>query len=792
MKKILLLLFLVPIILMGQSSYIVVEAQYDSWGPQESQFYITNNNGDTILHQVPISPDEYYLDTIWTDAGTHTAILLDSYGDGWQTTSVAGYFRVWNNCQDTIINYICSSTNYFATEIISFNLGPCSPNAPPAPTCVPAKVIINLDQYQSETSWEITDTNGVVVSSGSGYGSSPDYASIVIPVCIPKEPLNFTIFDTYGDGLNGALWQGQDGSYYVVQCNDTLVYGDDAAFGYDTTHAFVSDSCTPILGCIDDDYVEFNPFADVDDGSCQTLKIYGCLDSTMFNYDSSANTMDMIDNCEFTLVLHDLMGNGWVGSHLVLNHPDSIYHFTHTGGFNEEYQFNLSAPAPVEFIFHISSQAALTTIECGFTLINPEGDTLISINPPFIQPLFPYTLLTNCGNTCEEKVFGCLDSLAVNYDDEVNTDDGSCYYSPGCTNSSFLEYYTQGFAADYNDGSCQTQAIWGCTDATAFNYSSVANIDNGGCIPVVTGCMQPLAYNYNPNANVDDGSCVPVIYGCTSPIAFNYNPAANTDDGSCIGVTYGCIDTTAFNYNPVANVDDGSCVPIIYGCINPTMFNYCDTCNTNDGSCIEILYGCIDSTMFNYNPLANVDNNSCIPFIYGCTDPSMLNYSPSANTEDFSCIPFIYGCMDSTALNYDSLANTENGSCVAVVQGCMDVNAWNYDPLANINFGHDSLGCLYAAEWCINGSGNPFFLNDQCYAWVISVDDYCCENEWDEICQLTYNHCQDGWPLPPARVTMKKVVKITDLLGKEVKEVKNQVLLYIYEDGSVERKTMIE
>ena len=26
------------------------------------------------------------------------------------------------------------------------------------------------------------------------------------------------------------------------------------------------------------------------------------------------------------------------------------------------------------------------------------------------------------------------------------------------------------------------------------------------------------------------------------------------------------------------------------------------------------------------------------------------------------------------------------------------------------------------------------------------MDDYCCENEWDNICQLTYNHCLDGWP----------------------------------------------
>ena len=217
MKKILLLLLLLPFTLLSQDSYIIVEAQYDYYGPQESEFYIVNNNGDTIVHHVPTQPGEYYTDTLWINSGSYTAVLLDSWGDGWQTTNFAGYFRIQNDCQGTIVEYICSSTNFFATEVINFNLGPCQPNAPPVVTCVPAKVIINLDQYQSETSWEITDSTGAVVSSGGNYGSSPDYSSITIPVCIPKGNLNFTIYDTYGDGLNGALWQGQDGSYYVVQ-----------------------------------------------------------------------------------------------------------------------------------------------------------------------------------------------------------------------------------------------------------------------------------------------------------------------------------------------------------------------------------------------------------------------------------------------------------------------------------------------------------------------------------------------------------------------------------------------
>ena len=732
MKRILFILLLCPLFIFSQNSYIVVEAQYDSFGPAESEFYITNNNGDTILHHVPTINFEYYIDTVWTNAGSHTVIMLDSYGDGWQSTSMAGFLRAWNNCQDTIVEFLCNTSNGFATEIINFNLGPCLPNGPPPGPCFPATVIINLDQYQEETSWEITDSLGIVIASGSGYGSQPDYGSITIPVCLPEGDHNFTIFDIYGDGLQGSQWQGQDGSYFVKQCNDTLVYGTDPNFGLDSTHVFTTAECPPILGCTDDDYIEWNPFSDVDDGSCQTLKIFGCIDSSAYNYDSLANTMDLTPNCEFTLILHDLMGNGWVGSNLMLLLPDTSFTFIHQGGFNQEYQFTIDAPDPAIFAFNITPQASLTTIECGFTLINPEGDTLVSVQPPFIQPLFPYTFITNCGNTCEEKVFGCIDSLALNFDSLANTNDGSCYYVAGCMNPLYLEYNS---AADYDNGTCQTLIVLGCMDSTALNYNPNANVEiSGSCITIVYGCMNPLAFNYNPNANVDDSTCIPIIYGCT--------------------------DITMYNYDSLANTDDNSCIPFVYGCT--------------------------DSTMFNFNPLANADNNSCVSFIYGCTDPSMLNYDATANTEDFSCIAYIYGCTDSTALNYNPMANTDNNSCITMVQGCMDQTAYNFNPIANTS---DSLSCNYDAG-CITGPGLPYWLNDPCYAWVIDVDEYCCDNEWDEICQLTYDYCEGTWVGPLlTRVQVKKeLIMITDLLGRPAKELKNTLLLYIYDDGSVEKK----
>jgi hypothetical protein len=143
--------------------------------------------------------------------------------------------------------------------------------------------------------------------------------------------------------------------------------------------------------------------------------------------------------------------------------------------------------------------------------------------------------------------------------------------------------------------------------------------------------------------------------------------------------------------------------------------------------------------------------------------------------------------MDSTALNYDPLANTDNGSCIEIVYGCMDPDAYNYDELANVN---DTLACLYSAN-CITGPGLPYWLNDPCYAWVLSVDDYCCENEWDTICQATYDYCDGTWSGPllsRVQPKSKELIMITDLLGRPTKENKNELLFYIYDDGTIEKK----
>ena len=721
----LVLLLLLPVLATAQDSWVRFEVQFDFYAPQESNFFMVSNAyGDTSIFFQPTNQYEY-LDTILSvNSGSYTISLRDSFGDGWMSSQPAS-FRMGNTCQGSIISWDPVIGSFFQRDT-TVTIYPCPPPNPPQ--LVSAKVIINFDQYPSETSWSISDSNGTIHATGSGYGTQPINSTIEETVWIPKGPLNFQINDAYGDGLQGSLWQGQDGSYFLKQCNDTLVYGTDPAFGFDSIHSFVSDSCPPIFGCTDNDYIEFNYWATVDDSSCSTLKIFGCTDTTMYNFDPSANTMDMVDTCEFTLILHDLMGNGWVGSNLRLLLPDTFYDFTHTGGFVDQYQVGITAPDPIAFVFNIDPLAQFTTIECGFTMINPDGDTLISIMPPFITPSLMYPLITNCGNECIEIVYGCTYPTAINYDSLANTDDVSCYYNPGCTNPVYLEYNSN---YDYDDGSCSTLVVLGCMDSLAFNYNPLANTElTGSCIAVVTGCMQPLAFNYNPNANTPD---------------------------TCIALIYGCTDVTMFNYDATANTDDGGCEPYVFGCT--------------------------DSIMFNFNPLANADNSSCIPFIYGCTDPSALNFNPQANSENFSCIDYNYGCTDSSAINYDVLANTDNGSCISMVQGCMDQTAYNFNPIANTP---DSLSCNYDAG-CITGPGNPYWLNDLCYEWVIDVDEYCCNN----VCESTYEYCAGSWTGPRLHRNPAKLIMVTDLLGRPVTNTKNQLLLYIYNDGSIKKQIII-
>lgn len=604
---------------------------------------------------------------------------------------------------------------------------------------------VTLDQYPGETGWTLVDvSNGQVIEQvlAGEYDFNQANATITYNVCIPETGVELILSDAFGDGLAGSQWGGTDGDFVILgdqePCGDLDIlweleiadFGDAAYSGV----IYLPACELPIIeGCMDPAFVEFNPLAEENNPEdCITPKVPGCIDPDAFNYNENANVMQIFPMCDYTLTLEDDAEDGWGNSYLGVSQGDQVWTFTIGPGIaSKSWNLPLATNQPVNvYYFEIGgaqqpqAEVEFQTLHNSFTLVNNNGVELMSggTNPfadnglgalqPFTAPWFDfYSEIPFCGDVCIPKVYGCMDSEAFNYNEEANTDDGSCI-----------------------------DVVLGCTNNLAFNYNPNVNVDDGLCQPVVVGCMDNIAWNYNFLANVEDGSCL--YFGCTDEEALNYDETANVDNGACIYPVLGCIDPNAFNFNVDANVDDGSCIPVIIGCMDPTMWNYNENANTESDNCIPYIFGCTDITAFNWDPVANTDNGSCIPVLYGCTDPNAFNFDPLANTEDFSCVDIILGCTDPSALNYNPEANTEDFSCIDILEGCMDPLAYNYDPVVNVDNG----GCLYDAG-CIGGPGNPYWLNDSCYAWVIVVDPSCCNLEWDEKCQSLYDYCSEEFSI---------------------------------------------
>lgn len=106
--------------------------------------------------------------------------------------------------------------------------------------------------------------------------------------------------DTFTGALANTVYgEGKLNAFGLMQYEAVLGCTDDTMFNYNPNANVDDGSCIPVVfGCTDTFSLNFNPQANTDDGSCIPI-VLGCTDSLAVNYNPQANTDD--GSCEYAV-----------------------------------------------------------------------------------------------------------------------------------------------------------------------------------------------------------------------------------------------------------------------------------------------------------------------------------------------------------------------------------------------------------------------------------------------------------------------------------------------------------
>ena len=184
-----------------------------------------------------------------------------------------------------------------------------------------------------------------------------------------------------------------------------------------------------------------------------------------------------------------------------------------------------------------------------------------------------------------------------------------------------------------------------------------------------------------------------------------------------------------------------------------TNCNYSNPCN--------MIYGCTDLLACNYNSLANIDDSSCVY-------PSGIQQSFSICNGDSVLVG---NNVYSTAGIYtDTLATTNGCDSIVYTNISIDYNTSSYD----------TLSVTASIVW----NGMP--LNASGDYSLTLINSLGC----DSIVNLNLTITTTG--IYDITNNKSNLVKITDMLGQKTPYRRNTPLFYIYDDGTVEKRIVIE
>ncbi len=523
-----------------------------------------------------------------------------------------------------------------------------------------ANNFIDLGSWQGNR-YVLCKNTQIVSVPGCMDPSSCDYN----PAATEDDNLCFTYpGDLCDDGnlqtLNDSVNENCDCVGQLLGCTDPLSceYNPDAEVNDGSCLTYPGDPCDDgnpasindlidancncigdISGCTDPLSCQYDPEATIDDGSCLTFELdqpQFTLTSTSFNEQADPN-QQCIDEFGPEYALAD-----WTDLEQITNieqWADSI-----GIGFMDQVWVQNNG----EFFWsgnrHYLMQRHDNSLPGSFLAHDNINNYFLSLGSfyDYVQPAL-------CATTCPEAIPGCTDPTACNYNQAANVNDESCVYP----DEPYLD--CNGNCLNDADGDliCDENEVPGCTDILACNYVAEATDDDNSCT------YPELPYLDCEGNCLNDGDLDGIcdeeeISGCTDIEAVNYVAEATDDDGSCEYT--GCTYDAAENYNPVATIDDGSCVfseiPVVQGCTDPMACNYDENSDVDDQSCHFDCYGCTYEGAENYDAAATRDDGSCVYSQIACGEGTYFDIATG------ECLPTPNECPED--LNSDGLVNSSD------------------------------------------------------------------------------------------------------------------------------------
>lgn len=681
--------------------------------------------------------------------GCYTVSMYDSFGDGWNggtltiynLNSVAGQFSMYYG------SYEVGAFGINATDCVGISFGGCTdPGANNYDSeatyndgsceysgCTdPAAINYNYLATTDDGSCEYCDGEGSVTATlyvcafGNGneialqivddqgneivsVANMNNYGIVYYSICLSPNTC-YTALMSNALGNNG--WYG--GYFWINDGNGTQIINTSLPANASSASAefSIDGTCGPVTGCTDPNASNYNPEAQMNDGSC----LYGgCTDPTALNYDWSANFDD--GSCEYcdgegsvTATLYVCaFGNGAeIGLQIVDAEGNEVASVSGLNDYGIAYLSICLQPGTC-YTAIMTNVAGNTGWYGGYFWINNNG------NGQYINSYLPEGLTTSsvefsidgtCGPT-----YGCTDPSATNYDPNATANDGSCIYPIyGCTDPAALNYWEW---ATEDDGSCtypedclQNSVVFtlsggifpgeisysvygedgtwyaaGYSGSNAFAclsdgcylidmYDSFGDGWNEGYLDVyvngvLTATVSIESGSYGiASFGVNTEGCTPSIAGCTDPAAFNYNYLATEDDGSCIYA-----EDCESNLVQVTLMTDVWGSEISWslvdenGVVAASGGGYDSWSTYTEFLCLAD--GCY--TLVMEDSWGDGWNGAYIYFsglnAYGYGSLYYGDYGTISVAVNSSCTE-VSGCMDPGALNYNPLATSDDGSCV--------------------------------------------------------------------------------------------------------------------------------